>query len=82
MQLPLFNLWYHTFLSVGPLFLDFLSDPALDHSPKFAEHFHVHDKVHGADDILEGVADLALVLENRQEMETFVVVLDSGDEVF
>jgi hypothetical protein len=57
--------------------LNFFDDPLLTNGNKLAEYFDIHDKVHGAEYILKGVADVGLIFEDGEEVKSLVVVFDA-----
>lgn len=61
-------------LPVFSLGLDFFADPCLTDFNKIAEDFHVHNIVHGTDNIFKSVVDLVLVFKNRQKMKFLIIV--------
>jgi hypothetical protein len=68
--------------SDGSLSLNFLPDPTLNDFAELSEYFHVHDKVHRADYIFKGIVYVRLVLKDRQEMKSLVIVLNAGNDEF
>lgn len=68
--------------SDGSLSLNFLPDPTLNDFTELSEYFHVHDKVHRADYIFKGIVYVRLVLKDRQEMKSLVIVLNAGNDEF
>lgn len=74
-------IWIFLF-SEGSLSLNLFFNPTLNHFTELSEYFHVHDKVHRANYIFKGIVYVRLVLKDRQEMKSLIIVLNAGNDEF
>ena len=74
---PITHRMMNTLKASCPFILNFFDDPLLTNSNKLAEYFNIHDKVHGAEYILNGVADVGLIFEDGEEVKSLVVMFDA-----